>query len=412
MRRPPRVIFLNRFFYPDHSSTAQLLTDLAFDLSRVGVDVAVITSRLKYDDPLIRLPRREQVQGVNVHRVFSSGFGRGRLSGRAVDLLSFYISAFAHLLKVARRGDLIVAKTDPPLLSILAQGAAALTGARIINWLQDIYPEVASALGVRALNGLPGRLLVTLRNSSLRAAEANVVLSERMALHLRASGIPPHKIQIIPNWSDEEAITPVDHAANDLRTSWGLDGKFVVGYSGNLGRAHEWETMLGAARTLKDHPDIAFLMVGDGHHMGALRAAAEKERLLNIVFQPYQPASALAASLSAADLHWISLNPELEGLVFPSKIYGVLAAGRPILAVVDEDGQVARVVREHQCGLHIALGDHEGFAQAVRQLMADAQMAAAMGAAARKAAIETYSRGKALATWRELIQSTASSQQR
>jgi colanic acid biosynthesis glycosyl transferase WcaI len=318
MRKTRRVIFLNRFFYPDLSSTSQLLSDLTHDLARAGAGVAVITSRLKYDDPQARLPRREQVHGVDVYRVFSSAFGRRNLLGRAADLASFYIAAFAQLLTLAGRGDLIIAKTDPPLLSILVHAAGVMKGARFMNWLQDIYPEVASALGVRGLSGMAGRSLIAWRNASLRAAQVNVVLGQRMARHLRDAGISPDRIRIIPNWSDEQAITPMHHAANPLRVSWGLKGKFVVGYSGNLGRAHEWETMLGAARTLKNDPTIAFLMIGDGHHMAALRAAAERERLTNILFQPYQPTEALAASLSAADVHWISLNAELEGLVFPS----------------------------------------------------------------------------------------------
>lgn len=403
----PTVIFLNRFFYPDHSSTAQLLTDLTVDLARRGHKISIVTSRLQYDDPSVRLAAYEEFEGINVYRVATTGFGRSTLTGRAMDLACFYVTAFLALLKIARAGDVIVAKTDPPLLSILAQTASFLKGGRVINWLQDVYPEVAGALGVGALGGTVGRLIVRARNASLRAAQVNVVLGERMETHFRQANINADKIRIIPNWSDEQAIVPVPHEQNDLRVQWGLVGKFVVGYSGNLGRAHECDTMLAAANILQDDPNIAFLMIGGGYHTSALRAKAEREGVTNIVFRPYQPLHALAASLSAADLHWISLKPELEGLIVPSKVYGILAAGRPVLAVTDADGEIARLVERHGCGAQVAIGDHRGFAQYVRDLAADPARADQLGQAARRAATQSFARATALASWRQTVSQPA-----
>ncbi len=261
-----------------------------------------------------------------------------------------------------------------------------LKGARLINWLQDIYPEVAVALGVRGLGGPSGRALEAMRNASLARATTNVVLGARMAMHLQAAGVPAERIRVISNWTDEAAITPVDHALNSLRQAWGLNGKFVVAYSGNLGRAHEYQTILGAAAMLAEETSVIFLMVGDGHHTRSLRAAAEAAGLRNIVFQPYQAADTLALSLGAADVHWISLRPELEGLIFPSKVYGVLAAGRPVIAVSSAQGEIARLVGEHSCGLQIDPGDSHGFACAVRLLVSDSEQVTRLGAAARAAA--------------------------
>jgi colanic acid biosynthesis glycosyl transferase WcaI len=402
-----KVIFVNRFFHPDHSATAQLLSDLAFDLAARGEAVIIVTSRLQYDDPTARLACFETLNGLEVWRVATSGFGRVNMAGRAVDVASFYVTAFFMLLRVARRGDVIVAKTDPPLFSIVASMAAALKGATLVNWMQDVYPEVASALGVRAFAGALGRLLTALRNRSLRAARINVVLGERMAEHLRAAQVPAERIAIVPNWSDETAIIPVPHAANILRAKWELDGKYVVGYSGNLGRAHEYETMLGAARALRDQTAVVFLMIGGGHYTRALKATAEAEGLTNILFKPYQPLSALSASLSAADIHWLSLKPELEGLIVPSKAYGIMAAGRPILAVTDADGEIARLVRDHGCGVHVAPGDSHGFAEAVRALANDSARAASLGAAARAASEQVYSRENALSKWRAILKDAA-----
>lgn len=401
-RPAPAIIFVNRFFHPDLSATSQLLSDLAFDLA-TDRRVMVIASRLRYDDPAARLPAREIVRGVEVRRLATTGFGRAGLLGRALDMLSFQAACGLALVGVARRGDVIVAKTDPPLLSVVAGFVARLKGARLVNWLQDIYPEAAAALGVPGLGGVIGRGLRALRDASLVKADDNIVLGERMAAHLRAAGVPAGRVRVIPNWTDEVAITPIEHALNSLREAWGLNGKFVVAYSGNLGRAHEYQTMLGAAAMLAEETSIVFLMIGDGHHTGALKADAKAAGLANIVFQPYQAADALAASLSAADVHWISLRPELEGLVVPSKVYGVLAAGRPIIAVTSAKGEIARLVGEHGCGLQIDPGDSHGFARAVRLLASDSHQATRFGAAARDAAMGAYSREAALARWREAI---------
>jgi glycosyltransferase involved in cell wall biosynthesis len=402
-----KIIFVNRFFHPDLSATSQLLSDLAFDLA-ADREVVVITSALRYDEPHTRLPPRETVRGVRVRRVATTGFGRAGLIGKSIDLVSFHVAAGFALTIEARRGDIIVAKTDPPLLSVVAAVAARLKGARLINWLQDVYPEVARALDVRGMGGAAGRVLRALRDASLEAAIVNVALGETMAGRLMAAGVSPASIRVAPNWTDETAITPLAPEQNSLRRAWGLEGKFVVAYSGNLGRAHEFETMLGAARLLTDEPAIRFLVIGDGHHARTLRAEAQAADVTNIDFQPYQPADRLSQSLSVGDVHWVSLRPELEGLIVPSKVYGVLAAGRPIIAVTAAEGESARLVAAHGCGFHIEPGDSPGFAAAVRRLAQEPGLAARMGAAARTAATGAFSRASALARWRKIIEEAES----
>jgi colanic acid biosynthesis glycosyl transferase WcaI len=402
-----KFIFVNRFFYPDHSATAQMLSDLAFTLAEQGERIAIIASRQTYQNPRANLPARELIRGVEVHRIATTNFGRGALGGRAVDISTFYATAALKLLELAKEGDVIVAKTDPPLLSLVVHRVAALKRARLVNWLQDVYPEVARELGVRALGGAVGGALTAWRNQSLMGAHKNIVLGERMAEHLQTARVPSAKIAIIPNWSDEEAISPLSHTVNSLRAQWGLEGKYVVGYSGNLGRAHEYATMLGAAKRLKDDPDIVFLMIGGGHHVDGLQSAATSAGLSNLLFKPYQPLSALSASLSTADIHWISLRPEVEGLIVPSKVYGILAAGRPILAVTDPNGEIARLVRSQGCGLQVSPGDAVGFADAVQFLARNPDRAAVLGAAARTAAVTTYSRRKSLSKWRDVLHEAA-----
>jgi len=364
------IIFLNRFFYPDHSATSQMLSDLAFHLAGTGHKVAVITSRQRYDDPAAELPARETVNGVEVHRVRTPRFGRGNLAGRLLDYLGFYVGASAQLWALAERGDTVVAKTDPPLISIPAAWIARRRGARLVNWLQDLFPEVATVLGVRGLDGWAGRRLKALRNWSLRQASINVAIGRLMRDRLLAEGIPANKVTVIPNWADGAAIAPVAHDDNPLRHAWGLDGKFVVGYSGNLGRAHEFETILGAAERLRDDPRIRFLFIGSGAQAESVRAEAAARGLDNLLFQPYQPRAMLKFSLGAADAHLVVLRPELEGLIVPSKTYGCLAAGRPVLFVGDPEGEIGQEIEMENAGRACRTGDSSGLAGIIVQMAA------------------------------------------
>jgi glycosyltransferase involved in cell wall biosynthesis len=260
-----RIIFLNRFFFPDHSATSQILSDLAFHLAAAGHDIHVITSQQRYDDSRAGLSASEQIRGVTVHRVPTTQFGRSNLVGRGFDYASFYASLWRAVNRIAGPGDILVAKTDPPMLGALAMHAAKRRNAHLVNWLQDLYPEVAMRLGVPFIKGNLGGALTRIRDASLRSATATVVIGERMAAKLRERGIPADRIHVIPNWCDDTAIHPAPEKNNPLRHAWSLEGKFVVGYSGNLGRAHEFETILDAARRLWADTGIIFLIIGGGH---------------------------------------------------------------------------------------------------------------------------------------------------
>ena len=332
-----RLFFLNRYFFPDHSATSQILSQLAFHLADSGHDVHVITSRQLYDDPVARLPVEETSRGVKIHRLVGTRLGRSGLLGRSADYLSFYISAWRFLIVGADQDDVLVTMTDPPLLSILGMHIARRRGVRVINWLQDIYPEVASELGIPFIRGPVSTILRAARDASLRAADANVVVGNLMAEKLKQLGVAPERIEVIPNWCNDESIVPIGAASNPLRTQWHLQDKFVVGYSGNLGRAHEFDTILAASEHFRNDPNIIFLFIGGGHRGDELARRVKAQELTHkFRFQPYQRDEDLKYSLSVPDVHWISLRPELEGLIVPSKVYGIAAAGRPIIAVTVE----------------------------------------------------------------------------
>lgn len=402
--RMPKLIFVNRYFYPDHSATSQMLTDLAFALAAdADRDIHIVTSRQTYDQPKAGLAAAETCQGVHIHRVWTSGFGRQRLAGRAVDYFSFYFTAFWQLLQLAKAGDTVIAKTDPPLISVAAALAARLKAASLVNWTQDLFPEVAAALGVKLARGPLYALLRRLRNASLHSARANVVIGRRMRDTLIAEGIDASRVHVIHNWADAEQIQPIAPAENPLRHAWGLDGKFVVGYSGNLGRGHDYATLLEAATALRDDPRIVFLIIGGGAQLEPLQRAIAERQLGNFIFQPYQPRAALSASLSAADVHLISLKPALEGLIVPSKFYGIAAAGRPMLFIGDEHGEIARLLKTIGCGYQIAEGDAVCLQAYIAQLSSQAGLCLELGRTAQTAFKNAYAKPIAMTAWQAIL---------
>jgi glycosyltransferase involved in cell wall biosynthesis len=384
-----------------------MLGDLAFDLAARGYEVTVITSRQLYEDAGAQLLPLETVRGVEVRRVATSSFGRGNLVGRALDYATFYLSAAITLWRVARRGVTVVAKTDPPLISVLAALVCGLRGAGLVNWLQDLFPEVAEAAGARFARGALGKLLAWLRDRSLLRADCNVVLGERMAARLLARGIPRERTAIVANWADGSNIQPVESSANAVRRDWGLAGAFVVAYSGNMGRVHEFDTILDAARRLKHEAGIRFLFIGGGRWRGWLEETARQEGLDAILFKPYQPREALASSLGVADVHLVSLLPAMEGLVVPSKFYGIVAAGRPTVFVGDPEGEIPQVLSKHDIGIAVQLGRTDDFVAALLALRENAERRRAMGARARAVFEAEYDKPIAMAKWEAVLRQVA-----
>jgi glycosyltransferase involved in cell wall biosynthesis len=403
LSKTARVVFVNRYFYPDVSATSQILFDLACRLVQRGIEVHVVCSRQLYDDAGAQLEEAETVHGIRVHRVWTSRFGRTRLMGRAVDYASFYVSGATKLLELLRHGDIVVAKTDPPLISIAAAAIAKVRGARLVNWLQDVFPEVASHLDANPLPKWLNDALMRARDRSLAGADMNVVLGRKMCEHLQRRGIRSKQIRVIENWADGEAIAPILTSASQLRKKLGLQDKFVVGYSGNLGRAHEFETLLAAAERMKVDDRVVFLMVGGGAGMQQLKQHVEARRLENFRFLPYQPREALADSLAAADVHLVCLLPQLEGLIVPSKFYGILAAARPVVFIGHHDGELARIIRETGCGAAVRMGDVSELCAVLRRMRMSESLRVAMGERANALFTSRYTVTRATEQWIDVL---------
>ena len=296
-----------------------------------------------------------------------TSLGKGSVPRRLLDYGTFYGAAAARAL-AGQRFDVVVAMSTPPLVATVGAMLRRVRGTRFVYWLQDVYPELAIEFGVLRARSPAARVLDAISRSTLRSADAVVVLGEAMADRVRAKGVEPSRVHVVPNWADEKALHPVSREANEFRRTHGLDGKRVVLYSGNMGRAHDLTTLLGAARLLRDAADLVFLFVGDGAKRGEVETAARE--LPSVRLLPYQPREGLSESLSAGDVHVVTQAPFTVGLIEPSKLYGVMAVGRPVLFIGPPGTEAARTVEREGIGEVVAAGNPEAAAAALRRLLA------------------------------------------
>ena len=353
-------LLLNQTFYPDVASTAQHLADLARRLVERGHQVTVLTSRRAYDLPEKLFSKQETWRGVRIYRVGSTGFGKGAKWRRAADFASFLVAATARLALLPRH-DVVMALTSPPLISFLGAWVARLRRSAFVYWVMDFNPDEAIAAGWLRADSLATRLLDRMSRFSLRCASKIVALDRFMGERIVAKGIAPEKVRVIPPWShDDEARFDPD-GRERFRREHGLEGKFVVMYSGNHSPCHPLDTLLGAARRLASDSSIVFCFVGGGSEWRKIRKAveeaiegqaniqhpkagttnhgprttdgAERSALSNVLCLPYQPLEQLAGSLSAADLHVVVMGGAFVGLVHPCKVYNILNVGAPILYI-------------------------------------------------------------------------------
>jgi colanic acid biosynthesis glycosyl transferase WcaI len=378
-----RIIILNQFFYPDHSATSQLMTDLAESLVEQGVCVTALAGRGRYNGGE-RLAAYEEHKGVKIERAWATSFGKDSLLGRLADYLSFYLGACWKLLRLPKH-DMIMALTTPPLISLVALLIGRLRGMRVLALVQDVYPDVAVALGALKSDSLMARVLDRLNRLALGRADRVIVLGECMRRLIAGKMAPQRhsRIDVIHNWADGAAIKPAPDGENPFLLEHQLGGKFVVLFSGNLGHVNEFQTVLEAALQLRERSDIVFLFIGEGARRQELAGFIEQHHLSNVRLLPYQPRELLHHSLAAGDVLLVTLAEGLAGLSVPSKTYAILAAGRPLLFVGDLQSDAARIVKENHCGAAVAAGESSLLARTLALWAADKTPLAEMGKRAR-----------------------------
>ena len=380
---PMRLIILNQFFYPDHSATSQLMTDLSESLVKRGVAVTALAGRGRYTGGE-KLSRREDYKGVRIERAWATGFGKRSVAGRVSDYFSFYLSATWKLLRLPSH-DAVMALTTPPLIGLAALMIGRLRRMRVIMLVQDVYPDIAIALGTLRPGSPATKALEWISTQVLKRSDRIVVLSEtmRQCIAAKVGDARASRLDVIHNWADGTAIRPLTEPSNPFALAHNLGESFVVLFSGNLGRVNEFSTVLEAARLLRDRTDIVFLFVGEGAKQDEIEDFRRKHGLDNVKLLPYQPRHLLRYSLAAGHAHLVTLTVGLEGLSVPSKTYAIMAAGRPLLFVGDSQSDVARLITQNRCGAVVASGDTLGLAEVIKTWSSQRLTVEDLGSAAR-----------------------------
>ncbi|MCB2153396.1 glycosyltransferase family 4 protein [bacterium] len=402
-----RFLFVNQYYAPDFAATAQQLADLCEQLAESGHEVHVLTSRSLYDGRKMELPQEEVLNGVHVHRIGLLKGGRARFRDRLKDYLSFYVKAFwkVHFLP---RADVIVTLTTPPMISLLGTWLRILRRTRFVYWVMDIYPDIALRAEVLSRVG-PIRLIwSTLGRISYITANKIVVLGEDMKRTLMAKGVGDGKIDIIQSWSCGQSVHSVSPTENEFRREHTDDGHFTLMYSGNMGTCHTFEAFQEAAAKLceEDEMDIQFLFIGSGKKESELRDALGKYEG-HVKFLPYQDRSRLNQSLSASDAHLITLDARYDGLLVPSKLYGIMAAERPVLFIGSKDCDIARTIREAGCGIQVNQDDPQGVIDAINRMADRPEETREMGRRGREYFERHFDRPILCDRFRELLEQEA-----
>lgn len=368
-------VFICQVYVPDPTSVGQHLADAAAELARRGHRVVVLTADRGYEDTARRYPRREWINGVDVRRLPLSSFGKGRMVWRLLAGLSFTVQATVRALLI-RRLDAVVVSTVPPVGVVSAVVLGALRPVRVTFWVMDLNPDQAVALGAMRPGSWPVRLLEGAVRLLLRRADDVVVLDRFMAARVAAKADVNGKLVVLPPWPLDDHLAPVPHQDNPFRREHGLQDRFVVMYSGNHSPANPIDTLIATARAMHEEPGVVFVFVGGGFD----KRKVEEARLPNVVSLPYQPLDRLRFSLSAADLHVVTMGDRVVGMVHPCKVYGAMAVARPVLSFGPPEGHVVDLLRSHEFGWYVRHGDVDGAVAAIRAALAAPPAArAAMG---------------------------------
>lgn len=393
MSRRPRLLVLNQYYWPGVEATANLLTELCEALAD-DHDVTVITGAVR------GLPARQERAGVRIVRTRSTTYERSRLVRRAVNYVTYVLGVTGRAM-TARHPDVVFCMTDPPFIGAIARLVAARFRVPLLIVMQDVFPEIAVKLR-RLRNPVAVRVLRLLVNSSIRAADCVIVIGDTMKRRVQEKGVRADRIHVIPNWVDSAVLVPAPRD-NDWARAQRLTRRFVVMHSGNVGHAQNIDALIRAATFLRDLDDVAVVVIGAGARRSELAALARVLEADNVDFHPYQKRSHLSLSLSSADVHVVGLARGLAGYVVPSRLYGILAVGRPVIAATDPESETARLVTEVGCGIVVRPGDPFALAAAIRAAHDGEYDLGEMGRRARRFAESEADRSIAVRRYREVL---------
>lgn len=384
------ILFLNRSFYPDVESTGQLLTELCEGLA-YDFEVHVVCGNPLYRKVKNRgLISKTDYKNIIIWRVNNTRLPKKHLFTRLINLISYFILCFYKVV-FFKKVSCVISETDPPLLGLIAWFYSKLRKTPFVYYVQDLWPNVG-IINQKLTHPLVIRILKRANKFLYDHAHQIIVPGRDMRKRLaRENQIPMSKIKVIPNWADPEQIYPVNLRENAFYKR-NFDPQFVVMYSGNMGLSQDLENVIHAADLLKEKNDILFVLIGEGAGKKRLMDLSRSLGLKNVKFLTYQDKKDLKLTLGAAHIHLVPMKKGMGGIIVPSKIYGIMAAGKPYIAALDKESEVHQITEELNCGIHINPSDAQELKKAVVWAYNHQPEIAEMGKKGRRALEQHYSR--------------------
>lgn len=349
MADTPSILFINQHYYPEYVSAGQHLTDLAEYLAGHGFEVTVLCGRGGYTGESTASPRRERHNGVDIRRLHTTDFGRSSTIGRVTDYATFFAQSLLYTLFLPEY-DYVITLTTPPLINVVGYVLRKIRGQKYGIWAMDIHPDIEVSLGMMKSGSITARVLHSLNDKAYRNADFVVALGDYMKKKIIEKGVSDGHLNKIPVWNKKEEVCPICREQNDLVEKVGVDGKFVVMYSGNAGLIHRFDEVMEVMSRLKRHSEIYFLFVGGGPRKKEICNYADRYNIRNFEYYSYFPRDQIKYSLSIADVHLLTFRHEMAGLAAPSKVYGIMGVGRPVLMVGPRASEPAQTIMDENIG--------------------------------------------------------------
>ena len=392
----PKLLIISQVYPPDPAAVGQQLADVAEEMVRRGWQVQVWTAAQGYEDPSVRYPRRELRAGVQVSRLPWSSFGKGSIAVRLMAQLFFMVQAMLRAL-VTPGPMAILVSTSPPFAGFGGCVLSVLRRVPLVWWVMDINPDQMVTSGRLSARSLVARMFDWMNRRTLMQARDVIVLDRFMRDRILQKAPVEAKLHVVPPWPHDNVLADIPHDSNPFRRQHRLTESFVVMYSGNHGYSTPLDTLLEAAKRLRGESRLKFVFIGGGVVKKEIDAMVAREAPPNILSLPYQPLADIRYSLSAADVHVVSIANEGVGIVHPCKVYGALAIGRPVIALAPAASYAADILDQHRVGWLIEHGEVDRLVALLKELLTMPGTAlATMGQAAKEAVRECYSRDRLL----------------
>lgn len=389
-----RVVILNQYYVPDVASTGHLLSELAEYLVQNGADVTVIASQPSYGprETWTKCPRHAVEDGVRVTRMWTTRFPKDNIVGRTINSVTFLLQLTMRVLFRRHRGEVFLYTTNPPYLGTIGALISMFRKHPYVFLLHDSYPQLPVLIGTIRKGGVIEKLWHACNRFMYRRADQSIVLCKAAKrLVCETYKVEPERVHIVHNWADPNELKPKPKKDNPFAIEHGLVEPFTVLYSGNLGLYYEFETILAAADLLR-HENFKLVFIGAGGRKEWISQQVKRRNLTNTLLLPYQPFERLPDSLTACDASLVTIQKDVEGISYPSKLYASLSIGKPILAISERGSELYDQVVPTGAGVWFELGDAEGLANGIRELMENPARAEEMGRRARELFEREYTR--------------------